>query len=221
MGACYWERLSDLSGEFSAILANGNGIGPFYLEVVDGDHALTTACPISYLSELPTPVESFPTTITPGDYLVGITLQPGLYKGEADEGLGSCYWERRNSFTGEFGAIIANGNGVGPFYFEVAEGDFGLHIGCEVNYLSSLPEPADPFPTTIGPGDYLVGIDIQPGTYRGEAGADESCYWERLNSFSGGFNAIVANGNGEGQFFAEAQPGDVGFRTACELTLAE
>lgn len=40
---------------------------------------------------------------------------------------------------------------------------------------------------------FVVGTDIQPGTYRADDASD-SCYWERLSGFSGEFEDIIANG---------------------------
>ena len=46
---CYWERLSDFSGELSGTIANGGGGEPgskFYVEVVETDFAFYTSCPL-------------------------------------------------------------------------------------------------------------------------------------------------------------------------------
>ena len=43
-------------------------------------------------------------------------------------------------------------------------------IGCEITPIEDWPAPAQPL-TAIGPGTYLVGRDIAPGTYRGKAGS--------------------------------------------------
>lgn len=46
-----------------------------------------------------------------------------------------------------------------------------------------------------GDGIWLVGTDVQPGTYRSSSGGD--CYWARLSNLSG--NGIIANGLGANQ----------------------
>ncbi|MGW3248453.1 hypothetical protein [Streptomyces sp. NPDC001070] len=57
------------------------------------------------------------------------------------------------------------------------------------------PGPAAGF---AGDGEYLVGEDIKPGTYK-TAGADSfGCYWARLKDASGEFDAIIANNNLKG-----------------------
>lgn len=55
------------------------------------------------------------------------------------------------------------------------------------------PGPASTF---AGDGEYLVGEDIAPGTYK-TAGPDDDfgCYWARLKNASGEFDAIIANNN--------------------------
>ncbi|WP_244258106.1 hypothetical protein [Streptomyces sp. Tu 2975] len=61
---------------------------------------------------------------------------------------------------------------------------------------AELPGPATSFE---GDGEYLVGTDIKPGTYK-TAGSDGEfgCYWARLKDASGEFDAIIANNNLKG-----------------------
>lgn len=155
-----------------------------------------------------------------GTYIVGSDIQPGLYKGEAQEGLfGSCYWARLKDLTGELEAIITNDNSNGQFYIEVKDSDFALETGCELYYLDTLPDPVENFPTTIKPGTYLIDRDILPGTYKGQAdeGVLGSCYWARLNNVSGDFESIIANSNSEGQFYVQIQGTDFALTTGCDL----
>ena len=55
---------------------------------------------------------------------------------------------------------------------------------------------APPAPATVmnEDGTYLVGTDVKPGTYRSSGGG--SCYWARLSSVDGDFDAIIANNIG-------------------------
>lgn len=51
--------------------------------------------------------------------------------------------------------------------------------------------------TIPGNGTYMIGADIQPGTYRS---VDNSgCYWSRLSGLSGSMGDILANDNVNGQ----------------------
>ena len=92
---------------------------------------------------------------------------------------------------------------------------------------TKIPVPtAIPIPPTattdlniINTGTYIVGTDIDPGIYRGEAGYDlfDSCYWARLEDVSGELDAIIANDNAKGQFYVELLDTDYALETGCEL----
>lgn len=61
---------------------------------------------------------------------------------------------------------------------------------------TDTPIPSDtPNPNLIRPGTHIVGTDIQPGIYRGEAGTGLAglCYWARLKNLSGALDAVLAN----------------------------
>jgi len=48
---CYWERLSNIFGDFNGIIANDNSNGQYYVQVNETDFALFTNCPIEWVSE--------------------------------------------------------------------------------------------------------------------------------------------------------------------------
>ncbi|MFC9910179.1 hypothetical protein [Streptomyces sp. NPDC127197] len=63
---------------------------------------------------------------------------------------------------------------------------------------ASPKETKQPGPATSfsGEGEYLVGEDIKPGTYKTAGPEDEwGCYWERAKDASGEFDSIIANNN--------------------------
>jgi hypothetical protein len=220
-GSCYWARLKDLSGGLESILANDNAEGQFYVQVADSDKALEVACDIAYLPEMPAPVATFPDQLEAGMYLVGIDVQPGLYRGNAGQGFGdSCYWARLKDLSGGLDSLSANDNAIGQFYLEALESDEALETACELTFLATLPSPPDSFPETIQPGMYLVGVDVQPGMYKGQAGADfsQSCYWQRISNLTGDLFSIIANDNATGQFYVQVASTDMALETACELT---
>jgi len=133
---CYWARLSGLGGGLDEILANDNSIGRFYVEVLNTDAALETACALTRLPLLPAPPETFPDVLRPGMYLVGIDIAPGRYRGVAGEGfLESCYWARLGDARGELESILANDNASGQFYIEVAATDFALRTACNLELV--------------------------------------------------------------------------------------
>ncbi|MET7465681.1 hypothetical protein [Nonomuraea sp. NPDC005501] len=73
-------------------------------------------------------------------------------------------------------------------------------------------------PRTVVPGDgqYLVGEDIKPGTYK-TAGADgDNCYWARLKNASGELDAIIANDNTKGQTRVAVKKGEYFETNGCQ-----
>jgi hypothetical protein len=60
--------------------------------------------------------------------------------------------------------------------------------------------------TIPGDGTFVVGKDIQPGTYRSEG--QDSCYWARLAGLGGGLDDIIANDNTSGPVTIEVSPSD-------------
>jgi hypothetical protein len=140
--------------------------------------------------------------------------------GQAGEGLmNSCYWARLKDLGGTLDSLLANDNAEGKYYVEVRPGDYALETGCPLVYLPSLPPPANPFPQTITTGMYLVGVDIQPGTYQGQAGTEitDSCYWARLSNAAGNLDGIIANDNATGQYFVQVAASDFALNTGCAL----
>lgn len=80
--------------------------------------------------------------------------------------------------------------------------------------------PAEASSDSVPEGMYAVGSDIPAGTYR-TAGADPSspipnCYWERLNSTSGEFDAIITNGNETGPKTVTLNAGEWFSSTGCQ-----
>lgn len=168
-----------------------------------------------------TPVPSAAPSARPvgiGTHIVGDAIQPGIYSGLAGEGLlGSCYWERLMDLTGEMPSILANDNAVGPFYVEVRSTHFALKTACQLTPLAqALVVSVVDMP---GSGTYLVGRNIQPGTYKGEAGSDilNACYWERLRDVAGDAGSIIANDNAMGSFFVQVLSTDFALKTNCSL----
>ena len=172
-------------------------------------------------TETPIPTNTpDPNLINPGTYIVGVDIQAGIYKGFAGEGLtSSCYWERLKDLTGGFESILANENSIGQYYIEVQSNDYALKTDCKLTRLVSIPEHTGEYPQIISAGTYLIGSDIQSGTYKGQGGTDftSSCYWERLTNVSGGFDSILANDNATGQYYVQVLPSDFALKTACQL----
>lgn len=170
-----------------------------------------------------TPTTEIEGLIKIGTHLVGTDIQPGIYVGFTGEGIfESCYWARLSDLSGDMDALLANDNAEGLFYIEVLPTDKALETGCELLPIDSVPA-RDELLTVLSPSTYLVGRDIEPGTYRGEAGEDilESCYWARLSGVSGDMGEILANDNATGQYFIEVKPTDFALDVGCEVEKME
>jgi len=147
-----------------------------------------------------------------GTYQVGADIQPGTYR--TREGSPNCYWERLKNFSGGINGILANGGTSAPGIVTIEPTDVGFHSeGCGMwtKDLSAITASK----TTFGAGAYIVGTDIEPGTYRNSGG--RNCYWERLRAFNGGINAIIANGGTSNPSIVTIATTDAGFQSdSCE-----
>ena len=64
--------------------------------------------------------------------------------------------------------------------------------------------------TVSGEGTFVVGEDIQPGTYR--AAASPGCYWARLRSLD--TSDVIDNDNADGPVAVQILPSDKAFTAA-------
>jgi hypothetical protein len=171
----------------------------------------------------PTNIHLTPTQnlIKPGTYLVGVDINSGIYRGEAEGELPSaiCYWARLKDISGNVDAVLASNNVHGQFYIEIRDSDYAFKTTCELVPLDSIPANTGTFPTTIKYGMYLVGRDIQAGTYKGQAlnGAKTPCIWERRSNVAGAWDGVIANYHEPGQFYVQIAESDFSFSTTCEL----
>ena len=165
----------------------------------------------------------------PGTYRVGTDIQPGIYAGKPGTGIrivDLCYWERLRGLSGDLSDIIANNNtlsAVGQFYVEILPTDKYFKVDCDITPLNKWPSPETPL-AKLEPGTYLVGRDIAPGTYRGEAGTGifVACHWERLSGISGEFDDVIAtDALTTDQYFVHVLDTDYALSTTCTLELVE
>ncbi|MET9733096.1 hypothetical protein ABZZ79_21355 [Streptomyces sp. NPDC006458] len=63
-------------------------------------------------------------------------------------------------------------------------------------------------PSLDGDGDYQVGSDIEPGTYRSTGNTDAMCYWESAKDASGEMDSLLANDNVSGTGYVTVKPTD-------------
>ncbi|MFI8347536.1 hypothetical protein [Streptomyces sp. NPDC085596] len=89
--------------------------------------------------------------------------------------------------------------------------------------VTTKPKPkkkAGPPSSFSGEGQYLVGEDVQAGTYRTGGPEEDSiipnCYWARLKNASGEFDAIIANDNLQGQGRVTLNKGEYFKTSGCQ-----
>ena len=160
-------------------------------------------------------------SVKPGIHRVGFEIQPGIYVGEAGTDLwDSCYWARLSNLSGT-DDILTNDNAQGLYYVEVLSSDRAFETACEIHPIENLSARRE-YLSIVPTGTYLVGRDIGPGLYRGQAGSDllESCYWARLSNLSG-TDDILANDNAQGTYFVEVLPGDFALQLECQVEKVE
>jgi hypothetical protein len=136
---------------------------------------------------------------------VGSQIVAGTYRAAGGT---NCSWTRLSSLSGAADDDIADGGVVGPAIVTISPSDAGFEsAGCGI--WSPAPTSGSEA-TTMGDGTWAVGIDIVAGTYHATSAG--SCYWARLNSFSGESEAIITDGDAApGPFTVTISPTDVGF----------
>lgn len=77
---------------------------------------------------------------------------------------------------------------------------------------SQVPAETKPTVTQFKDGDYVVGTDIQPGTYRTRQGSS-GCYYSRLSGFSGSLSDIISNENTDAPAVISIAAADKGFKS--------
>ncbi|GAB2873171.1 hypothetical protein GCM10027074_46090 [Streptomyces deserti] len=65
-----------------------------------------------------------------------------------------------------------------------------------------------------GDGDFQVGTDLKPGTYRTTGNTDGMCYWERAKDASGEMDSLLANENVSGTSYVTVKPTDKIFKSS-------
>jgi hypothetical protein len=131
-----------------------------------------------------------PFTFGDGTYVVGVNLPARTYRTRSSHA--GCYWERLSGFGGSFGEIIANDFTNVSAVVTISATDKGFHTQDCGTWSSDLSRITSSPTAPFGGGEYIVGTDVAPGTWRSSGGTN--CYWERLSGFGGTFDQIIANG---------------------------
>jgi hypothetical protein len=144
-----------------------------------------------------------------GTQIVGQDLAPGTYRTRA--GNSGCYYARLAGFSGSLEEIIANDNTDAPAVVTISPSDKGfVSRGC-ANWTQDL-SAITANRTSFGDGIYIIGTDVQPGTYRNSG--QQGCYYSRLSGFSGAMGEILANDNTDSPAVVTILPSDKGFKSS-------
>lgn len=159
------------------------------------DTSATDEEPEQTTSETTTPATTDQTTTTPaapttgggtgvgdsfadGQWTVGSDLQPGRYIATGIAGNG-CDWARLAGTTGDE-VIAAEQDVAGQAIVDIPASDTAFRSnGCGTWTLYTPPDP--PPQATVDHGDWVVGEQIQPGTYL--VARTATCHWTRATGF--------------------------------------
>jgi hypothetical protein len=79
---------------------------------------------------------------------------------------------------------------------------------------SGSAKVADEVVRLEGDGDFQVGADVKPGTYRTSGNTDDMCYWERAKDASGEVDSLLANDNVSGTSYVTILATDKLFKSS-------
>ena len=111
------------------------------------------------------------------------------------------------------GAVSANGgSGSGSGDGKASGGDQGSSAPADresgTERDSGAEAAAEKKVAFEGDGDFQVGSDIKPGTYRTTGNTDDMCYWERAKDASGEMDSLLANDNVSGTGYVTVKATD-------------
>lgn len=150
-----------------------------------------------------------------GTYLVGTDIEAGLYRVVLTEtSMNIGYVERSSGVSMDSSEILANIVLTGDGYVEIKETDAAVKLTGVELFPVSLDELTPDIKTEVSDGIYLVGYDINPGTYKVEVTETvvNMGYVERTSSVAMNFSDIIANEVFQGQGYIEVKEGDFAIR---------
>lgn len=150
-------------------------------------------------------------TFDSGKLLVGGDIPPGTYR---SVGVG-CTWSRLAS--AESWDVIASGGSSAHDVVTIKPTDVAFESNC--GWTTNMVPIGAVFESDSSDGTYVVGWDVDPGTYTAPGG--HSCLWERLAGFSGEIGDTIAKDIGNFDPIVTIASTDVGFATeACGAWVA-
>ncbi len=153
---------------------------------------------------------SMRTSFGPGQYRVNSEMPAGRYYNDPPNG---CHFQRLRGFGGTSADVISDNIvnfDAGQWIVDVLPTDAGF--STDANCATWFTTPRRGLLTSIPPGMWIVGAQITPGTYRAD-NSTSGCYWQRVSSFTGAIDAIVASAfvSGPGAQLVTIASTDAGF----------
>lgn len=175
------------------------------------DQPAPTPTPTSQPEATPAPIApEEKASFDDGMHIVGEDIQAGTYR--TREASGGCYFARLKGFSGELDDILSNENTSYPSVITIKSTDKGFqtkNCGKWTLDLSAITTDT----THISDGVYIVGTDLVAGTYK-SSGDSGSCYYARLNGFTGDLSEVIANGNSDTATIVTIASRDKGFKSS-------
>lgn len=144
-----------------------------------------------------------------GTYIVGEDIESGLYRATVGNS-GMAYIERAKDLSMDLDSIIANIILTGDGYVEILSSDKAVSLMDVTLEKIDLETLTPDIKTEVADGIYLVGYDIEPGTYKVEV-TDETTgmgYVQRSRSLAMGMDDIIANDIVQGSSYVEVAADD-------------
>jgi hypothetical protein len=210
---CYYSRLSGFSSGIGDIISNGStGANGGAIEILATDKGFSSRCTWYRIdpSVLATPTAT-KNTIASGMWFIGAEVKPGIYR-TATKG---CYYSLLSGFQGEIDDIIVNGSsGDNGGILEITATDKAISSRCDWTLITvDAIRSGTTSSTKIESGQWIVGGEISPGTYRTTA---SDCYYSRLSGFRGDIDDIIANGSTpKNGGIIEISASDLSFSSRC------
>ena len=155
------------------------------------------------------------TQFGPGQYRLTSDIPAGRYYSDPSNG---CHFQRVRGFGGTPADAIVDtiiNYDAGQWIVDLLATDAGFVT--DANCGTWFTTPRRGLLTAITPGTWIVGAQMTPGTYRAD-NSGPGCYWTRLTSFTGAFDAIIASAfvTSTGVQLVTIANTDVGFSTSIE-----
>ncbi|MGW7048502.1 hypothetical protein ACWGDT_38750 [Streptomyces avermitilis] len=114
------------------------------------------------------------------------------------------------------GAVSANAGGDGDKENDGkgTSASAGQKPGGTTDGKNGTTKQAEKKAAFSGDGDFEVGKDVKPGTYRTTGNTDDLCYWERAKDASGEADSLIANDNVSGTSYVTVKATDKLFKSS-------